>query len=183
MESTTLWTIQNVTVERLVGCGYCCDGVRLSAELRPLMGPVSIPHMTRVKMDQRWKVMTGESRRTRRNPCPNATHVTKSQIWADMDMNQGLRGGKPATNGLSHGTADLLLLVSKAQKTSPWLAPRKLLQGCDRCSCRNKPSLAWRNSSVALSFRDTETTPTGTRTQDIFLGVLTFLKYLPDFKK
>ena len=46
--------------------------------------------------------LTGENRRTRRKTCPSATLSTTNPTWTDP----GLRGERPATNRLSHGTAN-----------------------------------------------------------------------------
>jgi hypothetical protein len=50
-------------------------------------------------------ILTGENRRTRRKPCPSATLSTTNSTWIDPDANPRLRGDRPATNHLSHGTA------------------------------------------------------------------------------
>jgi hypothetical protein len=38
-------------------------------------------------------------------PCPSATLSTTNPTWPDLGSNPGHRGGKPATNRLSYGTA------------------------------------------------------------------------------
>jgi hypothetical protein len=55
--------------------------------------------------ERRWNDMTGENRRTRRKTCPSATLSTTNPTWIDPGSNPGLRGERPATNDLSHGTA------------------------------------------------------------------------------
>jgi hypothetical protein len=42
---------------------------------------------------------------TRRKTCPSATLSTTNLTWTDPGSNPGLRGERPATNCLSHGTA------------------------------------------------------------------------------
>jgi hypothetical protein len=37
--------------------------------------------------------------------CPNAMFSTTNPTWPDLESNSGRRGGKPATNRLSYGTA------------------------------------------------------------------------------
>jgi hypothetical protein len=37
--------------------------------------------------------------------CPSATLSTTNPTWADLGLNLGRRGWKPATNSLSYGTA------------------------------------------------------------------------------
>jgi hypothetical protein len=49
--------------------------------------------------------LTGENRRTREKTCPSATLSTTNPAWTDLGSNPGLRGGRPAANRLSHGTA------------------------------------------------------------------------------
>jgi hypothetical protein len=46
-------------------------------------------------------ILTEENRRTRKITCPNAPLSITNSTWTDP----GLRGGRPATNRLSHGTA------------------------------------------------------------------------------
>jgi ribosomal protein S15P/S13E len=55
--------------------------------------------------------LTGENRRTRRKTCPRATLSTTNPTWIDPDANPGLRGERPATNDLSHGTAKIKVTV------------------------------------------------------------------------
>jgi hypothetical protein len=49
--------------------------------------------------------LTGKNRSTRGKPCPSATLSTTNPTWTDLGSNPGLRGERPATNLLSHGTA------------------------------------------------------------------------------
>jgi hypothetical protein len=46
-----------------------------------------------------------ENRSTREKTCPIATLSTTNPTWTDLGTNPGLRGMRPATDGLSHGTA------------------------------------------------------------------------------
>jgi hypothetical protein len=50
-------------------------------------------------------ILTGENRRTLRKTCPSATLSTTNPTWIDQGANPGLRGVRPATNDLCHGTA------------------------------------------------------------------------------
>jgi hypothetical protein len=61
--------------------------------------------------------LTGENRSTREKTCPSATLSTTNPTWTDLRSNPGLRGEKPATNRLSHGTA-LWLHVTVANSSS-----------------------------------------------------------------
>jgi hypothetical protein len=49
--------------------------------------------------------LTGENRSTPGKTCPSATLSTTNPTWTDPGWNPGLRGGRPAANRLSHGTA------------------------------------------------------------------------------
>jgi hypothetical protein len=49
--------------------------------------------------------LTGENRSIRGKTCPSATLSTTNPTWTDPASNPGLRGGRPAANRLSHGTA------------------------------------------------------------------------------
>jgi hypothetical protein len=62
--------------------------------------------------ERRWSdILTGENRRTRRKTYPSATLSTTNPTWIDPGANPGLRGERPATNDLSHGTAHQWHLV------------------------------------------------------------------------
>jgi hypothetical protein len=50
--------------------------------------------------------LTRENRSTRGKPCPSTTLSTTNPTWTDPRSNPGLRDGRPATNRLSHGTAN-----------------------------------------------------------------------------
>jgi hypothetical protein len=49
-----------------------------------------------------------ENRSTRRKTCPGATLSTTNPTRTEPGSNTGLRGGRPAANRLSHGTAQYL---------------------------------------------------------------------------
>jgi hypothetical protein len=49
--------------------------------------------------------LIGENRSTRRETCPSATLSTINPTWTDPGSSPGIRGERPATNRLSHGTA------------------------------------------------------------------------------
>jgi hypothetical protein len=59
--------------------------------------------------------VTGESRSTLGKTYPSATLSTTNSIWTDPGSNPGLRGERPATNGLSHGTAYVKNMQQKIQ--------------------------------------------------------------------
>jgi hypothetical protein len=49
--------------------------------------------------------LTEENLSTRGKTCPSATLSTTNPTWTDAGSNPGLRGERPKTNRLSHGTA------------------------------------------------------------------------------
>ena len=49
--------------------------------------------------------LTVENRSTRRKTCPSATLSTTNHTWTDPESNPDLRGERPATYHLNHGTA------------------------------------------------------------------------------
>jgi hypothetical protein len=71
-------------------------------------------------------IPTGENRRTWRRTCPRATLSTTNPMWIDQGANPGLRGERPATNSLSHGTTQQTLTqddragVEKLRSLSNW---------------------------------------------------------------
>jgi hypothetical protein len=56
-------------------------------------------------MEQQWKEIDRGKPTIRRQTCPSATLSTTNVTWTDPGSNPGLRGERPATNRLSHGTA------------------------------------------------------------------------------
>jgi hypothetical protein len=48
--------------------------------------------------------LTRENRRIRRKTCPSATLSSTNPTWTYSGSSPGLRGERPATNRLSHGT-------------------------------------------------------------------------------
>jgi hypothetical protein len=58
-------------------------------------------------------ILTGETEVLGEN-LPNATLSTTNPTWIDPGANPGLRGERPATNRLSHGTAfDIYFICHK----------------------------------------------------------------------
>jgi hypothetical protein len=62
--------------------------------------------------------LTGENRSTRRKTCLSATLSTTNHTWADLVSNPGFRGESSATNRLSHGTAKVIINVTKRNDVS-----------------------------------------------------------------
>jgi hypothetical protein len=65
--------------------------------------------------------ITGENRSTREKTCPSATLSTTNPTLTDPGSIPGLRGERPATNRLSHGTALVirLLIMSRSRYKQP----------------------------------------------------------------
>jgi hypothetical protein len=56
-------------------------------------------------MEHQWNEIDRGKPTTRRKTCLSATLSTTNLTWTDPGSNPGLRGERPATNRLSHGTA------------------------------------------------------------------------------
>jgi hypothetical protein len=50
-------------------------------------------------------ILTGETEELGEKACPSPTLCTTNPTWIDPGANPELRGERPATNRLSHGTA------------------------------------------------------------------------------
>jgi hypothetical protein len=61
-------------------------------------------------MEHRWNETQGKTEVLGGKTCLSATLFTTNPIWTDPGSNPSLRGGMPATNRLSHGTAYINLL-------------------------------------------------------------------------
>jgi hypothetical protein len=59
--------------------------------------------MMNVEQRVEWELV-GEPKHSEKT-CPSATLSIKNRTWPDLGSNSGRRGGKPATNHLSYGTA------------------------------------------------------------------------------
>jgi hypothetical protein len=68
-----------------------------------------------VEQSVEWK-LAGEIEVLGKKTCPRVTLSTTNFTWPDLGSNPFRRGGKPATNSLSYGTA-----------SAPWLLSRNLL--------------------------------------------------------
>jgi hypothetical protein len=64
--------------------------------------------------------LTGENRSTRGKTCPSATLSTTNPTWTDRGSNPGLRGGRPAANRLSRGTAPVRPLLPPKRSFDPY---------------------------------------------------------------
>jgi hypothetical protein len=57
-------------------------------------------------MEHRWnETDRGKPKHSGKKTYPSATLCTTNPTWTEPESNPGLRGGRPATNRLSHGTA------------------------------------------------------------------------------
>jgi hypothetical protein len=55
--------------------------------------------------------LQGKTRSNRGKTCLSVTLSTTNRTWTDLGSNLGLRGGRLATNRLSHSTVEFVLLV------------------------------------------------------------------------
>jgi hypothetical protein len=71
--------------------------------------------------------LTGENRSTRGKTCPSTTLSTTNLTWNDPGSNTSLRGDRPATNRLRHGTA-MLVAYSTLSNLTRLLARERFVQ-------------------------------------------------------
>jgi hypothetical protein len=75
------------------------------SEMWPPTGLLFIPRWyMSIKAMAEW-YWQGETKELKRIPCLSTTLSITNPTWIDPGVNLGLRGDRPATNGLSHGTA------------------------------------------------------------------------------
>jgi hypothetical protein len=67
--------------------------------------------------------LTGETRRTRRKSCSSATLSIANSTWTDPGANKVLRGMRPATNHLSHGTTYTTFVFMLCSRSCMLLVP------------------------------------------------------------
>jgi hypothetical protein len=75
----------------------------------PVMKMSSFFYQVLQLMVHQWNEIDREKPTTRRKTCPSATLSTTNFTWTDPGSNPGLRGERPATNRLNHGTAKRLV--------------------------------------------------------------------------
>jgi hypothetical protein len=111
---TVSWSVVELTkaVKYFILKCSCPWGETVS-ELRPPTGLLFIPRWYMSMESHGGIILTGENRRTRRKTCPTDTLSTTNPTWTDPGANCGLRGGRPATNHLSHGTAHVEVYVRR----------------------------------------------------------------------
>jgi hypothetical protein len=83
----------------------------------PVMKMSSFFYQVLQVMEHQWNEIYRGKPTTRRKTCPSATLSTTNLTWTDPGSNPGLRGKRPATNRLSHGTAQRLTLVMDIVRT------------------------------------------------------------------
>jgi hypothetical protein len=110
------------------------DTVRLCLWNAATKGPI-LHHLGDISKDSHGGMtLTGENRITRIATCPNTTLSTTKPIWTELGANQGLRGEKPTTSRLSHGTATRIVNFSHSCYISNFNTQRKTY--CWRISAR-----------------------------------------------
>jgi hypothetical protein len=88
--------------------GFFFLGVRqdwVHLVLWPLPGVLYQPRMTDDERGAQWNENWQGKPKFSEKTCPSATLSATNPIWPDLGSNLGRRGGKPATNRLSYGTA------------------------------------------------------------------------------
>jgi hypothetical protein len=75
------------------------------SELWPPGGLLLIPQMIHEYRKPRWNDIYRRKRINRRKACPSDTLSITNPTWTNLSANPGLRGERPETNCLSHGTA------------------------------------------------------------------------------
>jgi hypothetical protein len=65
-----------------------------------------------MSMELRWNAIGREKPKNWEKPCPIVTLSTTNLTWTEPEANPGFRGGKPATNRLSCGTAISSVTIS-----------------------------------------------------------------------
>jgi hypothetical protein len=64
-------------------------------------------------MEHRWNEIDSGKPKYSGKTCPSAILSTTNPTWTDPESNPGVRGGRPGTNLLSHGTATLQTYIWK----------------------------------------------------------------------
>jgi hypothetical protein len=91
----------------------------------PVMKMSSFFYQVLQIMEHQWNEIDRGKPTTRRKTCPSVTLPTASLTWTDPGSKPGLRGERPATNRLSHGTAEEV----KVKVKQPHYRPRQALRG------------------------------------------------------
>jgi hypothetical protein len=82
----------------------------VSMELRPLTGPLSIPHMIHEWIwGKGGMILTGKNRRSRRKTYPGVTFSTTNPTWTALGTNPAQRDEKPTTNRLTMARPGVIL--------------------------------------------------------------------------
>jgi hypothetical protein len=80
--------------------------------------------------------LTGENRRPREKTYSSATLSITNPTWTDPGSKPGLRGGRPVTNRLSHGTASSSPLLLSEYTVLSWFCFGMATQ-CHQSKVRN----------------------------------------------
>jgi hypothetical protein len=73
--------------------------------VQPLWWRSAVSYQVLQLMEHQWNEIDRGKPTTRRKTCLSATLSTANLTWTDLGSNPGLRGERPATDRLSHGTA------------------------------------------------------------------------------
>jgi hypothetical protein len=94
--------------------------------------------------------LAGENRITRRKTCPSATLSTTNPTWIDPGANSSLRGERPATNRLSHGTAAWLKYFTYHLLLVPVLTPNYKQHILSPAKVKKMLFISWTLSDVFI---------------------------------
>jgi hypothetical protein len=120
------------------------------SELRRLRGLLFIPRVIYECGEPRWNDIDRGSRITRRKTCPSATLSTTNPTWTDPGANLGFRVKRPATNRLSHGTANMVVNDSESRPLTLILIV--WASGFYYCSAVPVNKSLWENQRLFICF-------------------------------
>jgi hypothetical protein len=104
----TLATVGLLYQPRMIDNDYgAVGGMRIEIEIYLVELHRHRPCPPNTRWNEDWQGKPKYSEKT----CPSATLSTKNPTWPDLVSNPGSRGGKPATNRLSYGTASRRSLI------------------------------------------------------------------------
>jgi hypothetical protein len=96
-------------------------------------------------MEHQWNEIDRGKPTTRRKTCPSATLSTTNLTWTYLGSNPGLRGERPATNRLSHGTASIQYFPLTIEETYNSVGSRPQGRFC-YCLCTDYLTMLLRSS-------------------------------------
>jgi hypothetical protein len=99
-------------------------------------------------MEHRWNDTDRGKPKYSGKTCPSVTLSTTNPTWTDPGSNPGLRGGRPAANRLSHGTAfHMCLSIRAVPVIRQWARYRDVVPRCDESSRYSDQAADWTHQS------------------------------------